>query len=291
MVRTMLADLRTRMSEPDPADGLGVGAARVSAALGELVGQREGIEDTVAAEVGRESSDAGALGNLVAKALLEGADARRLALDAAIGAYATAIGAPADVVGKAVAAVEIVTQALAPQVRSAPPPFRLLRLGPDNVSPLAPSAAGYGDRKLYGTRLGHFGAFGEESWRDWDWAWGRLDAAAQLGRVLEATTEEVRDLQQGVWDVEGEGRNLDAATVHVGGLKEEVLRRSFNRDTVDGLLDSAARMLGAEHAGESAIVRAVAPRIGTMLRTTWSPNPLWLFPGLTIRRKVRAWFG
>jgi hypothetical protein len=40
------------------------------------------------------------------------------------------------------------------------------------------------DAKLYGTRLGHFGGFGAREFRDWDWMWGRLDAALTLGRAL-----------------------------------------------------------------------------------------------------------
>jgi predicted acylesterase/phospholipase RssA len=288
MVRNMLADLRQRLEETGPSEELGDGAGGVSAALGALVQQREGLEDAVVVEAA--AFDGPAIGDLVTRALARGAEARRDQLSSAIEAYARAVGASGAVATEAVMAVEIVTQALAPQVRSAPPPFQLLRLGPDNVSPLAPSAAGIGDQKLYGTRLGHFGAFGKEEWRTWDWGWGRLDVAAQLGRALGLATDEIRDLQQGVWQVEGDGQDLEAATVKVGNFPEEELRRSFGSETVDGLLDSAARMLHSKQADLPELVATVAPKLGTTLRTRFSLSPLWLVPGITIRRKLRRFF-
>ncbi len=39
-------------------------------------------------------------------------------------------------------------------------------------------------RKLYGERWGHFGAFALSSGRDHDWLWGRLDAASALSSLL-----------------------------------------------------------------------------------------------------------
>lgn len=37
---------------------------------------------------------------------------------------------------------------------------------------------------LYGSRWGHFGAFGSDDWRASDWLWGRLDGARQLIELL-----------------------------------------------------------------------------------------------------------
>lgn len=264
MVRNLLADLRDRLAKDSSAE-LGTAAGEVSRALGVLVEQREAIEDEVAAQAGNAESEE--LTKLLDDALLEHAAARNDAVASAVAAYAGAVGASGDVVREAVEAVEIVTQALAPQVRPAPPPFKLLRLGPDNSSPLAPNAVRYGQLKLYGTRLGHFGAFVEEDWRDWDWAWGRLDAAAQQGRALALDDDRIRVLQQGVWDVEGSGRDLDAETERVGKLEDQALRRAVGRATVDGLLDSASRMLGTPHAGQSELLTSVGAKAAAILST------------------------
>lgn len=289
MVRNMLADLRSRLRVDRASVDPGRGARGVSEALGRLVAQREAIEDAVVAAA--RTADGPAVGALVANALAEGAPARSSTLTAAIAAYAKAVGKPADVVTEAVVAVEIVTQALAPQVRSAPPPFSLLRLGPDNASPLAPSAARIGDKKLYGTRLGHFGAFGDDdSWRAWDWAWGRLDAAAQLGRALGIDPDGIRGLQQGIWDREGGGQDLEARTVEVGAMTDKDLRSKFSRSTVDGLLDGVATMLRTPQPGLTGAIGAVAPRIGAMVQSRPTLNPLWLVPGAVVRRRLRRLF-
>ncbi|RZU30451.1 DUF3376 domain-containing protein [Blastococcus saxobsidens] len=77
-------------------------------------------------------------------------------------------------------------------------PFEFLRLGPDVEAPFvdcvdaapdvvrtrARDARRTGDKKLYGTRMGHFAAFGLDTWRAWDWTAGRLDAQTHLARAL-----------------------------------------------------------------------------------------------------------
>ena len=49
----------------------------------------------------------------------------------------------------------------------------------------------FGNEKLYGTRLGHFAAFGLEEWRTWDWTCGRLDAQVHLARALVADQKDM----------------------------------------------------------------------------------------------------
>lgn len=87
-------------------------------------------------------------------------------------------------------AVEVLSFAFAPpheSVETPTPRFKFLRLGPDHLGPLF-DKDGFGNmegsRKLYGTRFGHFGSFLHESWRESDYAWGRLDAAHHLLRIL-----------------------------------------------------------------------------------------------------------
>ncbi|MFI6494769.1 DUF3376 domain-containing protein [Streptomyces sp. NPDC050564] len=82
-------------------------------------------------------------------------------------------------------AIEVVTRVYATPgklLTPLPPEFAFLRLGPDSMGPLVddPTLARLGDKKLYGLRLGHFGAFIDPEWRRSDFAWGRLDAAHHL---------------------------------------------------------------------------------------------------------------
>ncbi|MER5962627.1 patatin-like protein [Streptomyces sp. NPDC002057] len=77
------------------------------------------------------------------------------------------------------------------------PPFEFLRLGPDEHSPLFPldKYAPLGERKLYGIRLDHFGAFVDPRWRESDFTWGRLDGAHHLLRLFVAGHQERRALE------------------------------------------------------------------------------------------------
>jgi len=93
-------------------------------------------------------------------------------------------------------AIEVVTGALAARSEDqAPPPFDFVRLGPDIQHPTFTTILPDDDNKLYGTRLQHFGAFGDENWRRWDWTWGRLDATAHIARLLNAPPQGA-DLRQ-----------------------------------------------------------------------------------------------
>lgn len=95
-------------------------------------------------------------------------------------------------------AVEVVTRCTTSRTadeRSAP--FGFLRFGPNIALPMLDTAhqqvaAELGDRILYGTQVGHFGAFGAESWRRWDWLLGRLHAVAHLGGLLHEDGEAAR---------------------------------------------------------------------------------------------------
>ncbi|MFI6660851.1 DUF3376 domain-containing protein [Streptomyces sp. NPDC050523] len=93
---------------------------------------------------------------------------------------------PEDVVS-ALLIGEILTKALAPPSKvldKLTPEFKFLRLGPDAMGPLFNDGPYLGDRKLYGIRFRHFGAFISEDWRRSDFAWGRLDAAHHLLSLL-----------------------------------------------------------------------------------------------------------
>ena len=115
-------------------------------------------------------------------------------VEKAIDTYTAARGrCTAQGVREALLAVEIVTHAAAGQFPfSRPSRFDFIRMGPDIAAPVLVSSNGsdrYGEQKLYGRQLLHFGAFGEQSWRQHDYVWGRLDGAAHLVRLLAACTD------------------------------------------------------------------------------------------------------
>ncbi|MGP3927959.1 DUF3376 domain-containing protein [Streptomyces sp. 8N616] len=115
--------------------------------------------------------------------------------------------------------VEVISRAFNARSPVCPvPPFEFLRLGPDVESPiLGPSLNTRikikAESKLYGTQLHHFGAFGDPSWRDWDWLIGRLDAVAHLGKVLGKGPDWVEETQRAV--LKSEGVEVDQLTAQV----------------------------------------------------------------------------
>ncbi|MGX4733995.1 patatin-like protein [Kitasatospora griseola] len=127
------------------------------------------------------------IGGLVAKACSRFAEATR---QAGLGHW-KGLG---DVVHDCLA-VEVVTRMYAPPSKAAgplTPAFEFLRLGPDSMSPVfnVDRFADLGDRKLYGIRFQHFGAFINREWRRSDFIWGRLDAAHHLLFLLVPSREE-----------------------------------------------------------------------------------------------------
>ncbi|MET8677789.1 DUF3376 domain-containing protein [Streptomyces sp. NPDC004647] len=103
----------------------------------------------------------------------------------------------ADRVVASCLAVEVVTRVYEPPskiVEPLAPDFQFLRLGPDKISPLFDEDRFHdlGDRKLYGIRLQHFGAFVNADWRRSDFAWGRLDAAHHLLHLLPGMSDQER---------------------------------------------------------------------------------------------------
>ncbi|MDR7252625.1 hypothetical protein J2X46_001601 [Nocardioides sp. BE266] len=90
------------------------------------------------------------------------------------------------------------------QITPAVPP--LVNLEGDGEAP-------YWERAhLYGSRWGHFGAFGADDWRASDWLWGRLDGGRQLVELLVDPGDEREDLLQrlGKAILDEEGETLDA---------------------------------------------------------------------------------
>ncbi|GAB3062502.1 hypothetical protein GCM10027053_26210 [Intrasporangium mesophilum] len=152
-------------------------------------------------------------------------------------------------------AIEVVsrcTSSRTPDQRSAP--FSFVRLGTDVDLPvLGPEgqalATGLGNRILFGTQVGHFGAFGADDWRRWDWLMGRLHAASHIGMLLHnpATPEEREAAAEWIRDVQAEIIKAEDSTVPkvLEGL--ETLRTEYQDSNLGYGL---ARMLDAMNASD-----------------------------------------
>jgi len=184
-VRLVLRSLRTRIDKaaPDDRAELERRLTATSDSLQKVLAVRDALSEKLA-EADLDLQPAGGA-EAVAVALndiFELLQVRR-ALGDELDALMKVVGP--DVVETALE-VEIVsrcTSARTPQQRSAP--FQFLRLGPDipltllDDLPEGSIANDLKDRILYGTQVGHFGAFGAADWRRWDW----LDGAAALRRA------------------------------------------------------------------------------------------------------------
>lgn len=158
-------------------------------------------------------------------------------------------------------AIEVVsrcTSSRTPDQRSAP--FSFVRLGTDVDLPvLGPEgqslAAGLGNRILFGTQVGHFGAFGADEWRRWDWLMGRLHAASHIGMLLHDpdTPEERRVATEWIRDVQAEIIKAEGSSVPEVLENLRTLRADYH-DTNLGY--GLARMLDAMNAADAGAKRA-----------------------------------
>lgn len=111
------------------------------------------------------------------------------------------------------------------------PPLKFLRMGPDIESPAVPDGVGneraWGSRKLYGTTVGHFGAFVDGDWRVHDWTWGRLDAAAHLVKML-ASLGSASDIDVHDWTTRIQEAILDDEQTNLPDWHVSTLRTFAN---------------------------------------------------------------
>jgi hypothetical protein len=150
----------------------------------------DSFDEAVAASRGNVSSwiaDAeqylseGNLPTLVARVLRATADQVAPVLDAPSGS--DLLDASLD--------LEVVNRALSWRAETATdvPNFDFWQITPDAEDPFplglsTEQRAAWPDKKLYGERWGHFGAFASASGRSWDWLWGRLDAAVTVSSQI-----------------------------------------------------------------------------------------------------------
>jgi predicted acylesterase/phospholipase RssA len=200
---------------------------------------------------------------------------------------------------RAMLAVEVMTQAVAGRLPlQRPARFDLVRMGPDVDSPgiQPPPLAGedqprpFGDWKLYGTQLDHFGAFGRPEWRAHDHLWGRLDGAAHLVRVLSRDTDSpLRDenlaqaaiaaAQQAVLDEEQTDRAaVQAQLVQVSNMDTKSTLDAFRdssagRQAAEDIVADALRMLEVRAPGTPSAVPATGGWVSAVLALKMSTGP------------------
>jgi hypothetical protein len=174
-------------------------------------------------------------------------------------------------------------------------------MGPDVDAPVAgpvvPRRAP-GAWKLYGLRLGRFGAFGRPEWRRHDYLWGRLDGAAHLVRLLagEADRDRILRAQQAVLEEEGttvaavSGGLADVAGLSAADSLDAIRSTGAGRRAVQDTVTDALRMLRDTAGGIPAVVPLAGGWVSAVLARSWPPGPppaaLWKLP---IRAATAIW--
>jgi predicted acylesterase/phospholipase RssA len=203
----------------------------------------------------------------------------------AVTLYAGRMDVDPDRLGEALAAIEVITGAAAGDTEEQdPPPFEFLRIGPDIESRLFPDAEAKGGAKLYGTSLGHFGAFGRAEWRDCDYTWGRLDAAAHIASFLGLRENDALKIENEVIAAEG-WRNPSAfdqtsaaAGADVSTTLDMLRDDADGRKALQGLADSVPRFLAQPNTRLASA--------GHLLRVCLTPGQ---WPRPTNLSEVLAW--
>ncbi|WP_089403240.1 DUF3376 domain-containing protein [Geodermatophilus saharensis] len=310
--RLLAGDLRDRAAQGEQPGTDGIG--EVVSALTRV----EAVRDAVSARLVEQA--AGAPAEDVACAAWARQHIEALRAPAALAhcvqqaarGYASAVGGDLDTadVVRAALAVEVASQAFTAYGafrRTAP--FRFLRLGPDVDSPFVDTseedarlARRWGDRKLYGTRVMHFAAFGLREWRAWDWTAGRLDAQAHLARALSPDDDETRT-RLADWLA-----GVQTATVHAelgrdpaAWREERQALRTVGDDDLIGRLRSTSKGEHLVVAVVDAAMRALPLRLaldrrGLLLNTLLArrPQQRWRPPWapaarLVVRRRWKRW--
>lgn len=283
--RLLARDLRHRLERGEPVEAA---AVAVSALLGDVEAVNDALERHLAdlpAEVAA-ASDAVVVGHVnevFTRLRIPDVVGDLLQRIATVHA-GTRDGAGAADVLRAAFAVEVTSRALTartPFARGAS--FEFLRLGPDVTTPLLPDLGVdpevLGRRKLFGTRAGHFGAFGPSGWRTWDWRWGRLDAVAHLGRALGMDDGWVAGTQRAV--LRSEGAAGTAPEVLTAGLERELLDllarddHEFLRDVREGLREHRPELAGLGDSVEGVLQRA-AGVLADAVTVPHVPVPDWI---------------
>ena len=143
-------------------------------------------------------------------------------------------------------------------------PPRLFAAAVAEARRTAPAGGNGASDLLYGTRLGHFAAFGRPAWREWDWLWGRISATVHLGRLLGLDDDAVDALVEEV--VAAEGSSVEEVRRGIAQVLAVDDRQLLGDLRADGLLpaalDSVFALLASARETAPPLPRLVA-RAGT----------------------------
>lgn len=255
--------LRLLLRAVDRGGGAGRAEAMrtISVAMARVRAVREAVEDGIRPEgAGDPATIVRAVNRAVADARVPDVCGRLVAQGARAYADAAAGGDVREVVRRCLV-VEVLTHALSSRRFERHTGFDFLRVGPDVGSPVVGDLVPEDSRtplapgpwKLWGTQLGHFGAFGREEWRRQDWVWGRLDAASHLvhavGLAGAAQDDLLDELHHEVLRAEVRPADeLRKSTVALAGLTARSVIRMFwggpgGPGVVDDLADAVLRTL------------------------------------------------
>jgi predicted acylesterase/phospholipase RssA len=264
VVRLILRSLRTRISDAprEERDEL----ERRLRATSDCLLKVQAVRDALSEQVAAADFDLRPAGGAEAVAVGLNDIFEDLQIQRALGdAFADLIAVVGWELVETALEVEIVsrcTSARTPQQRSAP--FQFLRLGPDIPLTLLDEqqegsiANDLKDRILYGTQVGHFGAFGAADWRRWDWLMGRLHCVAHLGAMLGADPDWIRETQRQVlqaedWKIEkvaeriqrlAEDFPVNAGMSALTTMRDELNQSTEGRATTKGLADRMIEVSG-----------------------------------------------
>ncbi|MFG2235943.1 DUF3376 domain-containing protein [Streptomyces sp. NPDC048723] len=290
-MRLLLRDLRRRLEEDALADpereNLRQGLATLSR---EWIPRVEAVEERAAEELrsllgGGENTDDERVAVYInaAQEILRLPVTLSWLVREAVAAYHRAVhpGLDEQDVLRQALNVEVISRAFHARSPVCPvAPFEFLRLGPDVESPLLGTDLNTrvmqkAEGKLYGTQFNHFGAFGDPSWREWDWVMGRLDAVAHLGKVLGMGVDGVKEMQSAVLTSEG---------IELGRLTEQLDIMTSN--DAPGLIEGLKRLPKRRGRG---LVRNVFESAAGGLRHLEHPPALRGPARFLARRRVARW--
>jgi len=280
VVRLILRSLRTRISDA-PREQREELERRLKA-TSDCLQKVQAVRDALSEQVAAADFDLRPAGGAEAVAVGLNGIFEDLQIQRALGdAFADLIAIVGRELVETALEVEIVsrcTSARTPQQRSAP--FQFLRLGPDIPLTLLDDqqegsiANDLKDRILYGSQVGHFGAFGAADWRRWDWLMGRLHCVAHLGAMLGADPDWIRETQRQVllaedWKIEkvaeriqrlAEDFPIDAGMSALATMRDELNQSTEGRATTKGLADRMVEVSGGLGPQVGDWVKAMAGR-------------------------------
>ncbi|TCO35728.1 patatin-related protein [Kribbella steppae] len=280
VVRLVLRSLRTKLGSAAAAEQAEL-EQRLQATSDCLM-KTQAVRDALSAQLAEADLELGLPGGAEAVAVGLSDIFENLQVQRALGdAFAGLIAAVGWDLVETALEVEIVsrcTSARTPQQRSAP--FQFVRLGPDVPLTLLDDlqegsvANALKDRILYGTQVGHFGAFGAADWRRWDWLMGRLHCVAHLGAMLGADEDWIRETQRQVllaedWKIDKVAERVqrladdfrDASVLSaLTTMRDELNQSAEGRATTKGLADRMVQVSDGLGKQPGDWIKAVAGR-------------------------------